>query len=71
MRLRRRAKVGNGPEPLLSLRSAVILGASVIVAIAAGVLAYLASHSPPGAFLAAGSACAGSLTILNTLIGPD
>ncbi len=57
---------------LLSARSAVILGASFIIAVIAGVLAYLTLGRSPadlaGAALAAGTAFAGAVRLLMAII---
>lgn len=57
------------PGPLLTLRAAFILMAAVVASGAIGFLAYLASASLPEAFLAAGSACATAIMVLNAIIG--
>ena len=54
--------------PLLNLRSAVILGAAVLVSAVAGILTYLLAHSLPAAFLAAGPAFVGSVALFNAII---
>lgn len=58
---------------LLSARAAAILGASFLIAIIAGGLTYLAlGRSTPslaGAVLAAGTAFAGAIRLLITIIG--
>jgi hypothetical protein len=59
----------NGPEPLLTLRAAVILMAALVASGVTGVLTYLASASLPEAYLAAGSACVSVITLLNAIIG--
>jgi hypothetical protein len=57
---------------LLSARSAAILGASFVIAVIAGVLAYLTLGRPPadfaGAALAAGTAFAGAVRLLMAII---
>jgi hypothetical protein len=57
---------------LLSARSAAILGASFLIAVIAGVLAYLTLGRFPadlaGAALAAGTAFAGAVRLLMTII---
>ena len=61
-----------GGRGLLSARSAAILGASFLVALIAGALTYLAlGRSDPslaGAILAAGTAFAGTIRLLITII---
>lgn len=56
-------------DPLLTLRAAFILTAALIVATAAGVLMYLMTGSASGAALAAGSAIAAAITLLNGIVG--
>jgi hypothetical protein len=63
------APVPEGPGPLLTLRSAVILGAGLLAGIATGTLTWLATASLPAALLAVGPAGAGSVTLLNAIIG--
>jgi len=62
----------SGASALLSARSAVILGASFLIAVCAGILAYLAlGHFPAdlaGAVLAGGSAFAGAVRLLMAII---
>jgi hypothetical protein len=61
---------GNGA--LLSARSAAILGASFLIAVIAGVLAYLTLGRFPadlaGAILAAGTAFAGAVRLLVAIV---
>lgn len=57
-----------GPGPLLSLRSAFILGAALLASACSGLLTYLTARSVPGAFLAAGSAFVGAVALLNGII---
>jgi len=61
-----------GGGGLLSARSAIILGASFLIAVIAGVLAYLTLGRSPadlaGAALAAGTAFAGAVRLLSTII---
>ena len=59
----------DGPRPLLTLRSAVILGAALLAGLAAGTLTWLATASLPAALLAVGPAGAGCVTVLNAIIG--
>ena len=56
-------------DPLLTLRAAFILTAALIVSTAAGVLMYLMTGSASGAALAAGSAIAAAITLLNGIVG--
>ena len=57
------------PEPLLTLRAAVILMAALVASGVTGILTYLASASLPEAYIAAGSACVAVITLLNAIIG--
>jgi hypothetical protein len=61
-----------GAKGLLSARSAAILGASFLIAVVAGVLTYLAlgrsATGLAGAILAAGTAFAGAIRLLITII---
>jgi hypothetical protein len=58
----------DGPGRLLTLRSAVILGAALLAGLATGTLTWLATASLPVALLAVGPACAASVTLLNAII---
>ncbi|MCC5581867.1 hypothetical protein IMZ11_40330 [Microtetraspora sp. AC03309] len=53
---------------LLSVRSALILGLSLIFGAAAAVLTYFAVGSAAGAILAAGAATAGAIGLLNQIV---
>lgn len=63
---------GQSSRCLLSARSAAILGASFLVALITGVLTYLAlgrsAAGVAGALLAAGTAFAGTIRLLLTII---
>lgn len=54
--------------PLLTIRSALVLGLSLIFGTVAGVLTYSATSSVPGAILGAGAATAGAIGLLNQII---
>ncbi|MEU6964993.1 hypothetical protein ACFYWU_33885 [Streptomyces chrestomyceticus] len=56
-------------QPLLGLRTALILAIAVAAAAAAGVLTYRAEHSTAAALLAGGGTFAGTVLFLNTIIG--
>lgn len=56
-------------DPLLTLRAAFILMAAAIAAGVAGVLTFLMNGSAPGAALAAGSAIATVIALLNHIVG--
>ena len=64
-----RGSSADDPDPLLTLRAAFILTAAFAVAAAAGVLTYLTTGSTPGAVLAAGSAIAAAIALLNGIVG--
>jgi hypothetical protein len=55
--------------PLLTLRAALILVASVAIGTAAGILGYLAGARPAEAVLTGGGAFGAAVALLNTLIG--
>ena len=57
------------PDPLLSVRAAVILLLALVTGGAAGVLGYLAHRSFPGALLIARSAAGGAIMLFNAMIG--
>jgi hypothetical protein len=61
------------PSALLSLRTMVIIAASLIVGIGAGSLTYwsLASGNPAAAAMAAAAAFAGSVKFLNDIVATD
>jgi hypothetical protein len=52
----------------ITLRDAVIGLIGLLVGVAAGILAFMASRSLPGAILASVPACIGAIKILDTLI---
>jgi|HubBroStandDraft_2_1064218.scaffolds.fasta_scaffold21207_3 hypothetical protein len=56
------------PDPLLTVRAAVILLLALIAGGVAGVLGYLAHRSFPGALLIAGSAAGGAIMLFNNMI---
>lgn len=56
-------------EPLLSLRAAVILLCSLLIAIAVGGLTYLTAHNIAAALIACGTGFGTSALWLNTIIG--
>ena len=57
------------PEPLLTVRSSLILLLAFVVGATATVLACLARNPIPGALLIGGSAAGGALALFNTVIG--
>jgi hypothetical protein len=81
MTLRRKSDKGNANghpdpgrstderDPLLTLRAAFILMAAAIAATVAGMLTFLMNGSAPGAALAAGSAFATIIVLLNGIVG--
>jgi hypothetical protein len=56
-------------DPLLTVRTAVILLLALIIGSAAGALGYMAHRSVPGAVLIGGSAAGGAILLFNTAIG--
>ncbi|MGP3925359.1 hypothetical protein [Streptomyces sp. 8N616] len=62
-------QTGSGPEPLLSLRAAVILLSGVVGAGAAGALAVLAGAPWAQAVLTGAGAFLALVVFLNTIIG--
>jgi hypothetical protein len=61
--------VNQNNQPLLSQRAALILISALVIAVAAGILAYLAGGRPAQDILAGGAALAAAITLLNALIG--
>ena len=61
------------PSALLSLRTMVIIAASLVVGIGTGGLTYwsLASGNPAAAAVAAGAAFAGSVKFLNDIVATN
>jgi hypothetical protein len=57
------------PEPLLSLRTTIVLLLAVLIGVGAGVLAALAGQVLPAAVLVGGGAAGGALLLFHTLIG--
>ncbi|PJE98148.1 hypothetical protein CUT44_08860 [Streptomyces carminius] len=57
-----------GGQPLLCLRSALILLLGTLTATGAAVLTYLAQHNTATAFLAGGAAFAGAVLFFHTII---
>jgi len=57
------------PEPLLSLRSTVVLMLAVLAGIGAGILSAVAGQPVPAAVLVGGGACSGALMMFHRLIG--
>jgi hypothetical protein len=57
------------PDPLLTVRAALILLLALVVGGTAGTLAYLAHYSFPAAVLMGGSAAGGAILLFNTMIG--
>ncbi|MEU4310905.1 hypothetical protein [Streptomyces rochei] len=58
----------SGGQPLLALRSAIVLLLGVLTGIGAGVLTYLAQHSLPAAALAAGAGFGAGVMFFHTII---
>ena len=57
------------PEPLLSLRAAVVLLLAVVTGVAGGVFAYLAGQPVPAAVLVGGGAAGGALMLFHKVVG--
>ncbi|MFF8939252.1 hypothetical protein ACF08O_31970 [Streptomyces paradoxus] len=58
-----------GTQPLLGLRSAIVLLLGVLTSIGTGVLTYLTQHSLPAAALAAGASFGAGVLFFHTIIG--
>ncbi|MEV6595161.1 hypothetical protein [Streptomyces acidicola] len=59
----------SGSQPLLGLRSAIVLLLGVLTGIGAGMLTYLAQRSWPAAVLAAGAGFGAGVLFFHTIIG--
>jgi hypothetical protein len=57
-----------GQQPLITLRAAFVLGSGLVTGTAAAILTYLATARPAGAVLAGGAACAGTISLLHSII---
>jgi hypothetical protein len=57
------------PPPLFTQRTALIIVASAMIGLAAGILTALAGSKPADAVLAGGTAFGAALALLNALIG--
>jgi hypothetical protein len=57
------------PDPLLTVRTAVVLTLGLIIGLAAGALGYLAQRDVPTALLIAGGATGGALALFHSLLG--
>jgi hypothetical protein len=65
------SKTNPDKQPLLALRSAVVLLFAMLIALAAGGLTYLcSSHNIAAAVIAAGTAFAGAVIWLDAVIAP-
>ncbi|GIM97156.1 hypothetical protein Ato02nite_089490 [Paractinoplanes toevensis] len=60
---------GHQPEPLVSLRAAVILLLALVAGATAGVLTYWAGHPLAAAAVGGGGAAGGGLLLFNTVVG--
>jgi hypothetical protein len=56
------------PDPLLPVRTAVVLLIAAVVGISAGTLALLAYHDVPVALLLAGGAAGGAMALFHGLL---
>lgn len=59
----------SGSQPLLGLRSAIVLLFGVLTGVGAGVLTYFAQGSLPAAALAAGAGCGAGVMFFHAIIG--
>ena len=57
------------PDPLLSIRTALVLLLATLVGLGAGVLGYLGGQSWPAAVLTGLGAAGGALMLFHSLIG--
>jgi hypothetical protein len=57
------------PDPLLTVRAALVLLTAIVVGLVAGGLGYLAHHDVPTAVLVAGAAAGGALMLFHSLLG--
>lgn len=57
------------PDPLLSIRTALVLLLATLVGLSAGGLAYLGGQSLSASALTAGGAAGGALLLFHTVIG--
>jgi hypothetical protein len=57
------------PQPLLTVRAALILLGAFVVGVLAGLLSYQSSPSVPAAVLLGGGATGGALLLFHTVIG--
>lgn len=59
------------PEPLLSVRTALVLLLAAVIALLAGVLSYLAQHEVATAVLVGGGAGGGAVALFHGLLAHD
>ncbi|HXV94827.1 MAG TPA: hypothetical protein VD813_16095 [Pseudonocardia sp.] len=57
------------PDPLLTVRAAVVLLLAFVVGLVAGGVGYLVDHDVPTALLIAGGAMGGALALFHDLLG--
>ncbi len=57
------------PDPLLTVRAAVVLLLALVVGLLAGGLSYLMGHSLPSAVLSGGGAAGAGLMLFHSVIG--
>jgi hypothetical protein len=57
------------PEPLLTVRAALVLLLAVVIGLLAGGLSYLADNSVPSAILRGGAASAAATLLFHKVIG--
>jgi hypothetical protein len=56
------------PNPLLTVRAALILLTAIVVGLVAGALSYLANHNVPTATLIGGGAAGGAIMLFHTVL---
>ena len=61
----------SSPDPLLTVRAAVILLLALVIGVLAGVLSYLTDHSVAGAVLWGGGAAGAALVLFNSIVSRD
>ncbi|HZD15557.1 MAG TPA: hypothetical protein VE196_10650 [Pseudonocardiaceae bacterium] len=59
----------NNPDPLISVRAAVVLLLTLMVGVSAGVVSYVAHHQIPDAVLVGGAAAGAALMLFHTALG--
>lgn len=57
------------PDPLLSVRAALVFLGALTIGVVAGVLSYLAQRDVASACLVGGGAVAAAIVLLNSMVG--